>query len=285
MIEEASMGSGRWAIVTGASQGIGRAMAAEAARRGYDLMLLALPGTGLEGISDDLSRLYEVDSEFWEIDLANRDAVDDFAMAVRTGGYAVSLLINNAGVGGTMTFAEQPASRIQSIIDVNVGALTQLTRLLLPVLIGEGDAHILNVASLAGWYPSPGMGVYAATKAYVISLSLALREELKGTGVTVSVLSPSGVVTKEEVVKALYDQGFWGRVTSRYPDQLARYAIRRTLWGRPILVPGLVNRTLRIAGRIVPLRWLTRVVGGRFASTQQRRPRKVTAAVPEPVRM
>jgi uncharacterized protein len=257
----------RWAVVTGASQGIGRAMASEAARRGLNLFLLALPETGLPAVADELSRLYNVECEFWEIDLSDLSGVSDFAEYVGASRRSVELLVNNAGIGGKGGFARQDPDRIAAMIGVNVGGLTLLTRRLLPHLLADGEAHILNVASLAGWYPSPGMSVYAATKAYVISFSLALRDELEGTGVSVSVLCPSGVVTKEQIVKELSSQGFWGRTTSRYPDQLARYAIPRTYRKRRILVPGVVNRMLRIAGRITPLRILTKLVGGRLASS------------------
>ncbi len=289
------MSEEKWAVITGASEGIGRAMAAEAARRGLNLLLIALPDTGLPAVADELSRLYDVESEFWEIDLAGNTAIAEFVEYVRVSRRTVELLINNAGIGGTAPFAGQNPERLASMIDVNVGALTVLTRLLLPHLMGQDEAHILNVASLAGWYPTPGMSVYAATKAYVISLSLALRDELENTGVSVSVLCPSGVVTKEEVVKALALQGFWGRRTSRYPDQLARYAIHRAYRKRRIIVPGVVNRMLRVAGRLTPLRLVTKLVGGRIslkpgalghgqsaaAETPQRRLRHATMAAPE----
>ena len=289
------MGEEKWAVITGASHGIGRAMAAEAARRGLNLLLIALPDTGLPAVADELSRLYDVDSEFWELDLSDRAAIADFVEYVCVSRRTVELLVNNAGIGGTAPFAEQNPERIASMIDVNVGALTVLTRLLLPHLMRQDEAHILNVASLAGWYPTPGMSVYAATKAYVISFSLALRDELESTGVSVSVLCPSGVVTKEEVVKALALQGFWGRRTSRYPDQLARYAIHRAYRKRRIIVPGVVNRMLRVAGRLTPLRLLTKLVGGRIslkpgafghshpaaAAAPQRRLRHATITAPE----
>ena len=190
------MSEEKWAVITGASQGIGRAMAAEAARRGLNLLLIALPDTGLPAVADELSCLYDVESEFWEIDLAGNTAIAEFVEYVRVSRRTVELLINNAGIGGTAPFAGQNPERLASMIDVNVGALTVLTRLLLPHLVGQGEAHILNVASLAGWYPTPGMSVYAATKASVISLSLALRDELENTGVSVSVLCPSGVVRR-----------------------------------------------------------------------------------------
>ena len=291
------MGEEKWAVITGASHGIGRAMAAEAARRGLNLLLIALPDTGLPAVADELSRLYDVDSEFWEFDLSDRAAIVDFVEYVHVSRRTVELLVNNAGIGGTAPFAEQNPERLASMIDVNVGVLTVLTRLLLPHLMRQDEAHILNVASLAGWYPTPGMSVYAATKAYVISLSLALRDEIESTGVSVSVLCPSGVVTKEEVVRALALQGFWGRRTSRYPDQLARYAIHRTYRKRRIIVPGVVNRMLRVAGRLTPLRLLTKLVGGRIslkpgalghsrpaaAEAPQRRLHHATIGVPENV--
>ncbi len=259
------MSEEKWAVITGASQGIGRAMAAEAARRGLNLLLIALPDTGLPAVADELSRLYDVESEFWEFDLSDRAAIADFVEYVGVSRRTVELLVNNAGIGGTAPFAEQNPDLLGSMIDVNVGALTVLTRLMLPHLVGQSEAHILNVASLAGWYPTPWMSVYAATKAYVISFSLALRDELKSSGVSVSVLCPSGVVTKEEVVKALATQGFWGRRTSRYPDQLARYAIARAYRKHRLLVPGVVNRLLRVAGRLAPLRLLTKLVAGRIS--------------------
>ena len=125
------MSDEKWAVITGASQGIGRAMAAEAARRGLNLLLIALPETGLPDVADELSRLYDVESEFWELDLGDRGEIANFVEYVVASRRTVELLINNAGIGGTAPFAEQNPDLLASIIDVNVGALTALTRLLL----------------------------------------------------------------------------------------------------------------------------------------------------------
>ena len=108
------------------------------------------------------------------------------------------------------------------------------------------------------------MSVYSASKAFVVSLSLSLREELANSNVSVTVLCPSGVITKEEVVKALAKQGFWGWATSRYPDQLARYAIPRVYQKRAIIVPGALNWLLRLAGKLAPSALVTRIAAGRF---------------------
>ena len=140
----------KWALITGSSQGIGRAMAAECARRGLNLALVALPETGLPQVADELVTLYDVDVRYWEIDLCDHRAVQEMVGEITGDGLEMELLVNNAGIGSTAPFLQQDTDIIHTVLDLNVKALTVLTNMMLPLLQEQRAAHILNVASLAG---------------------------------------------------------------------------------------------------------------------------------------
>jgi len=216
-----------FALITGAGGGLGSAFALEAVRRGWNILLVDLPGSGAREVGERLARAYQVEAHTVTMDLANCRERERLVAWIAQQGIEVDLLINNAGTGSCGSFLGTSLSRLAGIIEVNVQAVVQMTHLLLPQLRRRPWAAIINVASLAAFYPMPSMAVYAATKSFILNFSLAIRHELAGTGVTVSALCPAGMVTNRDTADQVEAQGFFGRITTWYPERVAAVAIRQ----------------------------------------------------------
>jgi short-subunit dehydrogenase len=259
-------------LVTGASRGLGLALAEECARLGMNLVLVALPDTGLPEVSHNLAQTYGTEVKYRELDLSEPDSQETLYRWVREERLAVNMLINNAGIGTHGPFFESAPERNRAMIDLNISALVHLTQLFLPELRRQQNAYILNVASLAAFYAIPYKPVYAPTKAFVLNFSLALRAELAGTAVTVSTLCPGGIMTNEECRKLIAAQGFIGRISCHHPEEVARYALRQLLRNRAVIIPGLINKLARILGKMAPLPLTQLFIRSRFHSAVGGRP-------------
>jgi short-subunit dehydrogenase len=246
------MNSETFTVITGASQGLGKAFAEECAIRGRPLVLAALPDTGLLEVARWIERVHGVRVHALEIDLTADDGPARLAKFIEVNGLAVDALVNNAGVGFNGRFGESEPAHNETTIRLNMLAVVALTRLLLPALRRHGRAHVLNVSSLAAYFPMPWLPVYSSSKSFVLAFSLALREELRGTGVSVSVVCPNGIRTNRGARELIAKQGLAGRLTCQYPEQVARAALGGLLAGRAVIVPGAVNRFIRFASGLVP---------------------------------
>jgi len=185
------------ALITGASSGLGVEFARQLAPRAQALVLTARRQDRLELLKTELTRAYPNLSVYcYALDLADSDALERFIRWLSDEGVRPNFLINNAGLGDHALFQNSEWSKVKSMLDVNITALTRLTHALLPVLRTFQESAILNVSSSAGFVPVPQLAVYAATKAYVTSFSEALRAELRGTGVSVTALCPGPVDTE-----------------------------------------------------------------------------------------
>ncbi len=234
--------SSKYIIVTGASLGLGRAMAKNLASRGYNLILVSLPGEGLSEYCDELFLNYGVQVLYYELDLREADNILEFKEWALSKGVEIAGLINNAGLGGSACFDEAPLEKIDRMILVNIRALTLMSRLFIPVLKLQESAFILNVSSIAAFKPMPFKTVYPASKAYVYSFSVGLSEELKGTSVQVSVLHPGPMDTSQENASRLNKHGFLGRLVLLTVDEVAEIAISKLLSGKKVIIPGIFNK-------------------------------------------
>ncbi len=259
--------NGKFAIITGASQGLGRAFAEEIAGRGKDLVLVALPGSGLPEVKRIIELAHHVRVEAVETDLEMPDAPVQLREMILEKGIEVDMLINNAGVGFNDNFENITLGQAETQVKVNVLALVQLTHLMLPELKGQKDAWILNVASMAAYFPMPRYPVYAPSKSFVLGFSLALREELSQGPVHVSVLCPNGIRTNRGCRALIERQGLAGRLTCKYPDEIARTGLAGLMRGRAIIVPGIVNKFLKFISGIVPRRIYQGFISGRWSRT------------------
>jgi short-subunit dehydrogenase len=257
----------RYTLITGASGGLGSAFALQGARRGWHLILVDLPGTGLADAGLRLSRAYRVEAQCHELDLADAQARVRLCEWIRGNFINLALLVNNAGTGSHAGFEDSPLDRLAGIIDVNIKATMALTHMLLPELRKQQGAAIINVASLAAFYPMPAMAVYAASKSFILNFTLALRAELRGTGVSASALCPAGMVTNRDTADQVHAQGLFGRITTWQPEDVAAVAIRQALRGRAVIIPGLANRMIRLLGEAVPRRFVVSLIGRRWRET------------------
>lgn len=229
----------KFALVTGAGSGLGRALACELSRRGINTLLVSLPGEGLADVCSEC-RSRGVESEYFETDLTDYQALVSFAEQVN-GRYEIFALFNNAGTGGSRRFDEVPLAYVENIIRLNVLASTTLLHILLPNLQRNAPSCVLNVSSMAALTPCGYKTVYPASKAYVKHFSLGMREELKESGVSVSLAVLGPMPTREEIKRRIESQGFLGRILSVSPEKAARVCVDKTLRGRRTIVVGAVN--------------------------------------------
>lgn len=247
------------AVVTGATSGIGLAFARLLAREGYDLVLVARNAEKLGEIEKDLARAFPVRVTVIAADLTRTEAARSVHEALGAKGIAVDVLVNNAGVGLFGTFSSTDGETEARMIGVNVVALTELTKLVLVGMLERGWGRILNVASTAAFRPGPLMAVYCATKAYVLSFSEAIAEELRGTGVTVTALCPGPTTSgfaRAAGMREPRSVGLRGMLT---PDEVAAYGYRSMMKGRTVAMPGWANRVAVCATRILPRNAVTAI--------------------------
>ena len=239
-----------FALVTGASQGLGRAFALELAKRKTNLLLVALPNENLPELAAQLAD-HQILVHCFETDLSLRENVEALAQTINEK-YPISILVNNAGRGGSMRFDAAELDYLNGILQLNITATVLLTRLLLPNLRQQKRAYLLNVSSMAAFSPIGFKTVYPASKAFVRHLSLGLREELRGSGVSVSVVYPGPMATNPDATQRIENQGFKGRIGLVPPEEVAAIAIRQMLRGKATIVPGFVNKLNRLLMALLP---------------------------------
>src|SRR5438067_10296418 len=183
-------GETRWAIITGASAGIGKALAFEFAAGGFNVVLIARNKTALAEAAVECSRRSGIETEILDVDLSDMKAVDGLISRLSADSRRYEVLVNNAGFGIHGDFASSGIDENLRLLNVQLAAALKLTRAVLPAMIARHSGHILNVASVYSFSPVPLQSVYAACKAFLLSFSSALENELKGTGVTVTVFCP-----------------------------------------------------------------------------------------------
>ena len=234
------------ALITGASSGIGADLARQFHAAGHAVILVARRRDRLENLASELG----AGARVLVADLV--DPASPARIFAETG--PVDILINNAGFGDFGAFSVQDASRQQSMIAVNIAALTALTQLYLPAMVERRAGRILNVASIVGFMPCPGIAVYAATKAYVLSLSDALAAELAGSGVSVTCRCPGSTDTEFAEIANMRDKLAMRMAMSS--DAVARIGASATLAGKRLVVTGLGNRINSVLVRLMPRAWV-----------------------------
>ncbi len=258
----------RCALITGASSGIGEALARSLAGRGVHLVLVARTRDRLERLAAELNPLAPALALPLDITLPDADlTAQDF---VASQGLQVDLLVNNAGFGSYGPFAELPGERDLAMIDLNVKALVRFTHRFLPQMVKSRHGAIVNISSLAGFQPLPFMATYAATKAFVTSFTLALAGEVEPSGVRVLDVCPGRTRTNFRVVSGSLSVRIRSRVAT--PEKIARITIRALLDGRLIALEGLDNRLLLHLQRWLPRRTVLALARRIFSlkSTQNR---------------
>ncbi|HEY3358869.1 MAG TPA: SDR family oxidoreductase [Polyangia bacterium] len=256
---EAAQTGRRWALVTGASSGLGRELARQLAARGYDLVLTARREERLVALAAELTaRHADRAVEVVALDLGAPGAAAALAARTEGAGRPIEVLVNNAGFATYGPFVEQPWEKTAQELDLNVRALTELCARFVPAMRARGRGFVLNVASFVAALPLPSYATYAAGKAYVRNFSEALGFELRGTGVSVCALCPGGITTE-----------FWDvaghrprpivRATADRPAKVARVGLTALFAGRRLVTAGLLNKLWGFLLRFFPRWGMTRV--------------------------
>lgn len=247
---------GRWALVTGASMGIGEAFARALAERGMNVVLCARSGDRLQALAQDLRAAHRVQTHVVDADLAQPGAPAE-AWTRAAGGRDIHLLVNNAGFGLHGRFDALPADRQREMVALNCTAVLELAHLALEGMRARGTGGIVNVASVVAFQPVPWLATYAATKAFVLSLSESLTEENRGSGVRVLCVSPGPTPS-----------GFQATAGTRLrenqpgllqPRAVVDGALAALNAGRAHVAPGVANRLSTVFGRLLPLSTVTRI--------------------------
>jgi short-subunit dehydrogenase len=247
-------------LITGASSGIGLELARCFAAEKCRLILVARNAEALAKLAAELREQFQISTVVVTADLANPESPQRIFDEIQQAGMTVDVVVNNAGFGLHGSFAELPLQRQMDMIQVNVAALVALTGLFLPGMLQRRRGGILNVGSVAGFLPGPNMAIYYATKAFVLSFSEALREELRGTGVTVTDLCPGPTETNFSQV-ARSHRVRKVRAAKMSAAEVARIGHAEFRQGKCVSVPGAKNKLLVVLTQLLPRRWLAKLSG------------------------
>ncbi|HEY4491771.1 MAG TPA: SDR family oxidoreductase [Acidobacteriota bacterium] len=247
------------ALITGASSGIGLDLAGLFAKDHSNLVLISRNESALGRLADSLTKSYGITAKVLPKDLASPSAPEEIFTELQKESIGIDVLVNNAGFGTHGFFAQTDLAKELEEMQVNMVALTHLTKLFVREMLKKGTGKIMNVASTAGFQPGPLMAVYYATKAYVISFSEALANELSGTGVTVTCLCP-GPTRTDFQKRAYMQQSRIGTQRLMDSETVARIGYVAMREGKTLVIPGWDNKLLAQSARFGPRKWVTGIV-------------------------
>ena len=240
-----------YTLITGASEGFGKALALDCARRKMNLVLVALPGVELHDLADFIKLNHDVDVIIIEKDLCKDESCFELFNEVNSLRIQVNILLNNAGIGSTVLFEDGSIKLFEKQIKLNVLATTLITRLFLDMLKRNSPSYILNVGSLASFFPLPKKQVYGATKSFIYYFSKSLRKELKKDNVYVSVLCPGGMYTNT-AVKVLITGNYLSRISSMDPKEVVPTAMDGLFRKKEVIIPGKLNKIFLLLDILLP---------------------------------
>ncbi|HUU66409.1 MAG TPA: SDR family oxidoreductase [Methyloceanibacter sp.] len=252
------------AVITGATQGIGRALADEFAKTGHTLLLVARTEATLAKAASEVSAQYNVPVHYVATDLSTAEGCDRVAEALDRHGLYAESLVNNAAIMTAGFFQDQEPETLLRLVDLNVRAVVDLTRRFLPDMLARGHGGVLNVASVEGFMPVPYQATYAATKAFMISFSRALAYEVMGTSVRICMVAPGPIETDMHAKAGAENSRYVLYLPLMSPQAMAEAAYRRFMRGNWVIVEGWMNRMIAFGVRFVPGIMLIPAVGWFF---------------------
>lgn len=258
----------KWAIVTGASSGIGLEFSKQLAAKGYSILMISNQQKELDDCARDIADAYGVGSYPLVLDLSTPNATREIINVIEAENIHPEILINNAGIFDFKKVSDLAEQRINTYIDLHIRAVTMLCRAIGEIMSANGHGHILNMASMSCWMPMPGIAMYASTKAYIRAFSRALRIELKDNGVSVTVACPGGISTSlfglsEKLRRVAVRLGVL--VT---PEHFVKKALKKMFKGKAQYINGLLNRISIVVIASLP-EW-ARIKGKRIAFDRKR---------------
>lgn len=254
-------------LITGASSGIGLALARQFAQHGHPLVLTAPIAGELQNIALDLGRMHGVNVRVIARDLTQQNAAQELAAELAQDKIEIEILVNNAGLGQRGKFWETPLQRDLEMIRLNIEAVVRLTKIFLPRMVQRGHGRILNTASVAGFEPGPLLAVYHATKAFVLSFTEALATELEDTAVSATALCPGPVDTDFFPKADMIDTQVFQKGNVMAPVEVARAAYDALMAGERVIVPGMTNKMMIAARRVTPISAQAKMNKKMYAST------------------
>ncbi|MFI3288678.1 MAG: SDR family NAD(P)-dependent oxidoreductase [Rikenellaceae bacterium] len=251
-----------YALITGASMGLGRSFALELATRGYNLVLVSLPNEALSEVAQEC-RSKGVECKIYEFDLTDREQRMEFISEVNEK-YEISVLINNVGIGGSREFLSTRVEYIETMLSLNIVVMTTLVHQLLPNLMRQKRGYILNISSMISLVPTGYKTTYPSSKAYIRHFSKGLREELKGSNISVTTVILGPMPTQTDIIRRIEAQGFMGRVITLSTEEVARRSIDTLFSGQGERIIGIYNQLLALLLTIIPMKiktsYMTRTV-------------------------
>ncbi len=258
-------------FITGATGGLGKALAAECASRGWDLFITDLYDSRLAALACGLERSYGIQVLYRAADLTDESSRRQLFDSIRADGLRFRGLINVAGTDYEGLVLERRPEEIVAILRLNIEATLIVTHALLGCRDDALTFHIINVSSLAAFFSMPVKATYAASKRFLLDFSLALRNELREQNVTVTALCPAGLPTTDTCIAAIESQGLMGQLTTEDIGRVAHETVEGALRGRAVVIPGFLNRFIRWLGGLLPPTSIAELVGSRWRMAQQRR--------------
>lgn len=253
-----------YAVITGASAGLGKAIAGELAGRGHNLVLIALPGTGLSEVCTGLEKAHNIVAHCFEADMcepATPGLIREFTLSK---GIVLDILINNVGIGYGGEIGKYSEASISDTIFLNLRCATLLTNYYIAELRSHPRSYILNMGSFSGFMPLPYKSIYSASKAYIYHFSISVGEELHGTGVSVSVAMPGPVKTNRKVRERIAASGRGAAISSLEAEDAAREIIKQMFRRRRLIVPGKFYKMLHAVESFLPYGLITRMTRNAF---------------------
>jgi short-subunit dehydrogenase len=242
----------KYALITGASKGIGKSIAIALAKRGFNLLIVARSASELSILKNEITNSYNVKVELLAIDLSEVNAAKVVANWIHENDYQLNTLVNNAGYGLWGNFLDLKLGEQMEMCRLNMDTVIQLCHLLIPILLKQKKAYLLNISSTAAYQAVPTLAIYSATKAFVLSFTRALRFELKDTTVSVSCLSPGPVDTGFASRAGMDAFSKMAEKFNMKPDEVAEIAVKGMLAKKSEIIPGFTNIISVYANRILP---------------------------------
>jgi uncharacterized protein len=241
-----------YTLITGASEGLGKALALECANKKMNLVLVALPDSGLPELADFIVRNFQVSVIVYEKDLTDLTSCRELYYSLQKQEVQLQVLINNAGLGSTLLFGEGTIELYEKQIKLNVLATTIITRMFLDNLKKCNPSYVLNVGSMASFFFLPKKQVYGGTKSYIHFFSKSLRKEVKQDGIHVSVLCPGGINSNLAVTMLNKTGNWFSRISIMNPEEVAPIALSGLFRKKAVIIPGIVNKIYMLLDKILP---------------------------------
>ncbi len=261
-----------FAVITGASSGIGKALAEEMASRKHNLVLHSLPNQGLSDFCADLESMNKIRALCCEGDLASDAGPENLLKFVKSKSLRVNILINNAGVGFEGPIESYSTKQIDNMIFLNIRAVTLLTSFFTPELKTHKESYILNISSFGAYLPTAYKSVYLASKSYLYFFTRALESELNGSSPKTCVVVPASVRTNQIVLDRIKRNGWFSQKLALNPEEVAAIAVTGMFKGRRVIIPGKMSNLFFRLGLFVPegiMLWLTRRIFANYRQENQ----------------